>query len=38
MSEAFLKYDYDVNIKLNNFEKYMIRQDLARFSKIYRKI
>lgn len=29
------KYDYDKDIKLRNFEKYVRRQDLARFLARY---
>ena len=31
MSKVFLKYDYDINSKLDNFEKYVRRQALSRF-------
>ncbi|TZE82183.1 TylF/MycF/NovP-related O-methyltransferase [Calorimonas adulescens] len=35
MSELFYKYDYDINTKLNNFEKYVRRQALSRFLARY---
>lgn len=35
MNEIFLKYDCSIDIKLNNFEKYVKRQSLARFLARY---